>query len=130
VLQDDYSSPPIPASEENECTGPEGQGISRLETEFEIFTTSAATLLPQSSVAVGVGFLDEPVGTCGIRIERSNDQHVGLDEFRFAVGGREVANGEEGLTVGQVAACQQEILKSNTWQHFCPDLIDGDNGED
>jgi hypothetical protein len=130
VLQNDEPSPPVLPNEGNECTGPEGKGISRLETEFEIFTTSALTLEPQSSLSVGTGFIEEPVGACGIRIERVNDQHVIFDEFMFTVGGRGVASGEEGLTVGQVAVCQQEILKSNTWQHFCPDLLDGDNGED
>lgn len=128
VLQDD-SRDPIAASGENECTGPEGTGIERLETEFRIFTTSRATRSPLSQLYVETGFVGERTGTCVIRIDRDNDQAV-YAHFMFKVGGRGVAGVEDELTVNQVASCQKEILKSNTWRHFCPDILDQNGDEE
>jgi hypothetical protein len=114
VLQNDGGDP-IAASEENECTGPEGTGIERLETEFSIFTTSTALIPTESELYVETGFVGERTGTCVIRIDR-RIEGLGINaDFLFKVGGRGVAGVEDELTVNQVASCQKEILKSNTW---------------
>jgi len=108
TLQNDDEDIPIPPSPANECTGPEGSGIGRFESEFTIFTTNAG--VPLSELVVGTGFADEPVGICNISIDRGEG---GLaEDFVYIVGG---------LSVRQVAACQREILRSLTWRQFCKD---------
>jgi hypothetical protein len=71
VLQNDGPDP-IAASEENECTGPEGTAIERLEAEFSIFTTSTALPYPtESELYVETGFVGERTGTCASNFSAS-----------------------------------------------------------